>query len=53
MITLYHGSNVEITQIDLSLSRKGKDFGCGFYLNASKQQAKPFDAIFLCDRNRY
>ena len=39
MITLYHGSNVEIKQIDLSLSRKGKDFGCGFYLNANKQQA--------------
>lgn len=39
MITLYHGSNVEISQIDLSQSRKGKDFGCGFYLNANKQQA--------------
>ena len=39
MITLYHGSNVEINKIDLSLSRKGKDFGCGFYLNANKQQA--------------
>ena len=39
MITLYHGSNIEINQIDLSLSRKGKDFGCGFYLNANKQQA--------------
>lgn len=39
MITLYHGSNVEIEQIDLSLSRKGKDFGCGFYLNANSQQA--------------
>ena len=39
MITLYHGSNVHIEQIDLSLSRKGKDFGCGFYLNANRQQA--------------
>ena len=39
MIALYHGSNVEIKEIDLSLSRKGKDFGCGFYLNANKQQA--------------
>lgn len=39
MITLYHGSNVEINKIDLSLSRRGKDFGCGFYLNADKQQA--------------
>ena len=39
MIRLYHGSNVEITQINLSMSRKGKDFGCGFYLNANEQQA--------------
>ena len=39
MITLYHGSNVNIEKIDLSLSRKGKDFGCGFYLNANRQQA--------------
>ena len=39
MITLYHGSNVSIEQVDLSLSRKGKDFGCGFYLNANRQQA--------------
>lgn len=37
MTTLYHGSNVSIEQIDLS--RKGKDFGCGFYLNANRQQA--------------
>ena len=39
MTTLYHGSNVSIEQIDLSLSRKGKDFGCGFYLNANRLQA--------------
>ena len=39
MITLYHGTNVEILEIDLSLSKKGKDFGCGFYLNSNKQQA--------------
>lgn len=39
MITLYHGSNVEITQIDLSRSKRGKDFGQGFYLNANRQQA--------------
>ena len=40
MITLYHGSNIAIEEIDLSKSRKGKDFGCGFYLNANIQQAK-------------
>ncbi len=40
MITLYHGSNMEIDTIDLSKSKKGKDFGCGFYLNANKEQAQ-------------
>lgn len=39
MITLYHGTNVVIDKIDLSLSRRGKDFGCGFYLNPDKSQA--------------
>ncbi len=37
---LYHGSNVEIGRIDLSLSKVGKDFGCGFYLSADKEQAR-------------
>ena len=37
---LYHGSNVEIRQIDFSLSKVGKDFGCGFYLSADKEQAR-------------
>lgn len=39
MIKLYHGSNVAINRIDLSRSRRGKDFGHGFYLNANRQQA--------------
>ena len=39
MLKLYHGSNVEIDKIDLCRSRKGKDFGCGFYLNPNKEQA--------------
>ena len=38
MLKLYHGSNVEIDKIDLCRSRKGKDFGCGFYLNPNKEQ---------------
>lgn len=36
---LYHGSNMEIASIDLSHSKVGKDFGCGFYLSAQKGQA--------------
>lgn len=40
MTRLYHGSNVAIEKIDLSRSKRGKDFGQGFYLNASPDQAK-------------
>lgn len=36
---LYHGSNMEIDSIDLSRSKVGKDFGCGFYLSAQRKQA--------------
>lgn len=36
---LYHGSNTDIAKIDLSVSKVGKDFGCGFYLSADKEQA--------------
>lgn len=36
---LYHGSNTEIELIDLSRSKVGKDFGCGFYLSAQREQA--------------
>lgn len=39
MLKLYYGSKVVIDKIDLSLSRKGKDFGCGFYLNPKESQA--------------
>ena len=39
MIRLYHGSNVAIEQIDLSRSKRGKEFGQGFYLNANPTQA--------------
>lgn len=39
MITLYHGSTVDIEVIDLSKSRPNKDFGKGFYLSEDRQQA--------------
>ena len=39
MKRLYHGSNIAIDQIDLSRSKRGKDFGQGFYLNANPDQA--------------
>ena len=36
---LYHGSSLFIDKIDMSLSKVGKDFGCGFYLSPDKEQA--------------
>jgi hypothetical protein len=34
MLTLYHGSTVDIDHINLTKSRPNKDFGRGFYLSA-------------------
>lgn len=42
---LYHGSNVDIREIDLAKSLRGKDFGQGFYLSADEKQAEDM-AIF-------
>ena len=39
MITLYHGSNVYIEEIDLSQCNPYKDFGKAFYLTADIAQA--------------
>lgn len=36
---LYHGSNIEINDIDLNKCRPYKDFGQGFYLTTIKEQA--------------
>lgn len=36
---LYHGTNIDFEQIDLSKSNRFKDFGQGFYLTDIKQQA--------------
>ena len=39
MITLYHGSNVQIKNVDLSQCNPYKDFGKAFYLTSDKAQA--------------
>ncbi len=47
---LYHGSTVEIKEIDLSCSKPNKDFGKGFYLSDNFAQAygmAQFKAEFL------
>ena len=40
---LYHGSNVEIRQIDLNKSARGKDFGKGFYLSENEKLTTSFE----------
>ncbi len=39
MTKLHHGSYMSIDSIDLSMSKPGKDFGKGFYLNPDYEQA--------------
>lgn len=39
MTKLHHGSNMGIESIDLAMSKPGKDFGKGFYLNPDYEQA--------------
>ena len=39
---LYHGSYCEIKDPDLAKCAKRKDFGQGFYLTTSKEQAESF-----------
>ena len=41
---LYHGSNTDIKEIDLSMCRPYKDFGRGFYLTELKDQAEKMAA---------
>ena len=35
---LYHGSNIEISEIDLQKSKPNKDFGRAFYLSDNESQ---------------
>lgn len=39
---LYHGSNILFDKVDLSASKPFKDFGRGFYLSDSLEQANEF-----------
>jgi len=46
---LYHGSNCDFTEVDLSKSKDRRDFGKGFYLTTLPNQAKDW-AETLFDR---
>jgi len=50
-ILLYHGSYAEIKEVELSECLAGKDFGKGFYLTSSYEQAKSF-VRFSVKRNK-
>lgn len=39
---LYHGSFTRVSEIDLNKCKRGKDFGRGFYVTSSYQQAQNF-----------
>ena len=41
---LYHGTNVDFDEIDLTKSNKYKDFGQGFYLTDIRSQAEELAA---------
>lgn len=41
---LYHGTNVDFDNIDLTKSRPNKDFGQGFYLSDNRWQAEELAA---------
>ena len=46
-IILYHGSYCVVQTPDLSKCAAGKDFGRGFYLTTSKNQAQKFVATSI------
>jgi hypothetical protein len=39
-VILYHGSNIQVAEIDLGKCRPYRDFGRGFYLTVYEDQAK-------------
>ena len=42
MVVFYHGSYCEVKEPDLAKCAKRKDFGQGFYLTTSREQAESF-----------
>lgn len=52
IIRLFHGSYCEVRHPDLSQCRRGKDFGVGFYLTTSKEQAVGFTRTAILKAKR-
>ena len=52
MITLYHGSNVEISMPLAKVGRKNLDFGRGFYLTSIRKQASDWANLVAMRKGR-
>lgn len=51
VITVYHGSDVEVRHPEIRQSNRALDFGCGFYTTLNLDQARSF-AEKVRERNR-
>lgn len=49
---LYHGSYIDIPEIDLTQCRSGLDFGKGFYLTSSFEQARNYVRLSVAKAKR-
>ncbi|MFC2409057.1 MAG: DUF3990 domain-containing protein [Prevotella histicola] len=49
---LFHGTNIDFDNIDLKMSKPNKDFGQGFYLSDTRQQAEELAMARVELRNR-
>ena len=52
MITLFHGSNIEVPQPLVKLGRKNVDFGQGFYLTKLRKQAESWAEVIAERKGR-
>ena len=52
MITLYHGSNIEVVAPFARVGRKNLDFGQGFYLTKIKRQAEDWATVIASRKGR-
>ena len=52
MITLYHGSNAEVSMPLTKVGRKNLDFGRGFYLTSIRKQASDWANLVAMRKGR-
>ena len=52
MVTLYHGSNIEVITPFAKAGRKNLDFGQGFYLTKIKRQAEDWANVIASRKGR-